>query len=260
MRLNDVLSKPPQHQFVQVEGFLTNKKGDIGQKVNLPAGTIALNYFCSNCDDLRTFISKGTLSCIFVNKKLISIDCVLSCTCGATVQVWFLVECKDDITSTVPEIRILKRTEKLSNMVRINTNRYGDFAVLLDKAELAYRDELGAGSIIYLRKIFEKVTIQTAKSLEIEYEQYADGNPKNFRDLLEKVDAKSFIIPREFAADGYKLFRELSGIIHGDYDEELGLQKFEPLHRLVIGILENVRNSQEFADARVALGWQEGGA
>lgn len=27
VRLSDVLSKPPQHQFVQVDGFLMNKRG-----------------------------------------------------------------------------------------------------------------------------------------------------------------------------------------------------------------------------------------
>lgn len=260
MRLSDVLSKPPQYQYIQVDGFLINKKGEIGQKVNLPTGTVALNYFCTDCDDLRTFTSKGTLTCIFVNKQLISIDCVLSCSCGATVQVWFLVESKDDITSAAPEIRILKRNERLSNTVRINTNKYGDFTILLDKAEQAYRDELGAGAIVYLRKIFEMVTIQTANAVGIDYPKYEGGNPKNFTALLQKVDDECEIIPKEFAANGHRLFKELSTVVHGDFDEELGLKKFEPLYRLIIGILENVRNKAELSEAVRSLGWgDEGG-
>ena len=257
MRLCGVLSKPPKLSYEPVEGFLTGKKGTIGQKVDLSVGTVCLNYFCEECDDLRTFNSQGTLSCIFVNKNIISIDCVLQCTCGSTVEIWFLVESENDITSLTPKVRILKRSEKLSNTVKLNTSRYGEFDSLLNKAEQAYREELGAGAIVYLRKIFEMVTVQTANSMGIDYPKYEGGNPKNFSALLEKVDAECSIIPTEFSKDGKRLFKELSTVVHGDFDEELGLKKFEPLHRLVIGILENVRIKEQFKDAKKALGWPE---
>lgn len=257
MRLSDVLSKPPQRDFLQIDGFLLNKKGNIGQQVKLNVGQVALNYFCSTCDDLRTFYSKGDLVCVFVNKHLISIDCVLTCGCNNSVQVWFLIECEDDICGQAPKVRIMKRSEKLSDMVRINNERYGEFATLLDMAERAYRDDLGAGSIVYLRKVFEKITVQMADAMEIEYKKYEGGNPKNFNDLLQQVDQQCSIIPKEFASDGYRLFRELSGVVHGEYDEALGLSKFESLHRLVIGILENVKNSKELKNAINSLGWQE---
>lgn len=255
MRLSDVLSKPIQKEFFQIDGFLLNKKGNIGQQVKLNIGQVALNYFCSYCDDLRTFYSKGELSCVFVNNHLISIDCVLTCGCDNSVQVWFLVECEDDICGQAPKVRIMKRSEKLSDMVKISNERYGEFSTLLDLAERAYRDDLGAGAIVYLRKVFEKITIQMADAIEIEYEKYEGGNPKNFSELLKKVDKQCSIIPKEFASDGYRLFRELSGVVHGEYDEALGLSKFESLHRLVIGILENVRNSKELKSAINSLGW-----
>ena len=257
MRLSNVLSKPPKLSYETVDGFLVGKQGNFGQKVDLDVGTVALNYFCEICDDLRTFYSEGKLSCIFVNKNMISIDCVMSCNCGSNVEAWFLVDCEDDITSLTPKVRILKRSEKLSSTVRINNTRYGQFDSLLNKAEQAYREELGAGAIVYLRKIFEMVTVQTADSMGIEYPKYEGGNPKNFSALLEKVDAECSIIPIEFSKNGKRLFKELSNVVHGDFDEELGLKKFEPLHRLVIGILENVRNKEEFKDAKKALGWPE---
>ena len=53
------------------------------------------------------------------------------------------------------------------------------------------------------------------------------------------------------------MFKELSAVVHGDFDEDLGLKKFEPLHRLVIGILENVRIKEQFKDAKKALGWPD---
>lgn len=260
MRLGTVLSKKPIDFYQEVEPFLLNKRGDTGQQVRLDVGQVMLNYYCVNCEDLRTFTSRGNLSCIFVNIRLISIDTVLTCNCGTDVQVWFLIESENDINGLVPKVRIVKRSEKLSEQVAINTNKYGVYADLLDKAEKAYREGLGAGSIVYLRKAFEKITVDTAKIAGIEYPSYPGGNPKNFSKLLKRVDEQCSIIPVEFRANGYKLFKELSAVVHGEYDEELGLRNFEALNRLVIGILENVKNREELRDAIGILGWNEKGS
>lgn len=256
MRLSDLLSKPPMKQYVQVDSFLQGKKGKKGQIVDVFVGKIGLNYFCINCDDLRTFYSDDKISIIFINKNLISINCVLSCGCGAVIPVWFLVNSENDITGQVPHVKVLKKSEKLIDITKNNNRKYGEFAELLDKAEHAYNEELGAGSIVYLRKVFEKITVQFAKVMEIEYKKHENGNPKNFSELLEKVDKKCTIIPKEFSKNGYKLFRELSEVIHGEYDEKIGLSKFESLNRLVIGILENVKNHEEIMKAMENLDWK----
>lgn len=256
MRLSDVLSKPPQNDYTQVDGFVQNKQGKVGQKVDLSVGQIMLNYYCEHCEDLRTFQSQGNLSCVFVDKRLISIDCVLTCFCGANVPIWFLVESENDITSQAPKIRILRKSERLSENVRINSLKYGEIALLLDKAELAYRNGLGAGAIVYLRKIFEIVIIETAQSNGISI-QNNKGKRLDFKTMLSNVEKQCHIIPFEFSKNGYKLLGELSDVVHGEYDENLGLSKFEPLHRLVIGILDNVKNSGELQNAKKALGWPE---
>lgn len=256
MRLSDVLSKLPKREYVQVDGFLVNKKCTIGQQVNLDIGSVALNYFCPNCDDLRTFLSKGKVSCICVNKTIISIDCVLACNCGANVQIWFLVEAENDLTTISPKVRIIRRDERLAGDVLRNGQRYGEFSALLDKAEQAFWNDLGAGAIVYLRKIYENITIQAAKSVGIEIKN-KDGYQRPFKKILTEVDQRCHIIPSEFSSNGYKLFGELSDIVHGEYDEDLGLKKFEPLHRLVIGILENVKNKDDFREAKRVLGWIE---
>lgn len=153
MRLADVLSKPPQKNYVQVEGFLQDKRGNIGQQVNLSVGNIALNYFCTKCDDLRTYYSKGKLTSIFVDLNTISIDAVLECgACKSCTQVWFIVNSENDITSISPKIRIVNLGKRLSNNVAIHSSKYGEYSALLDKAELAYNNNLGAGAVIYLRK------------------------------------------------------------------------------------------------------------
>jgi hypothetical protein len=254
MRLSDVLSKPCFAEFVPIEGFLT-KKLYIGKHQEIKIGQVALNFYCQNCGDTRTFWSDDKLYCIGVSPRLISIDCVLKCGCNSSVVIWFLVESfEDDIGGLSPTVRILKRREKLSEQVRLVGERYADYADLLDKAERAYRDGLGAGSLVYLRKIFEQITTQTANALSISCNT-DKGKRKPFKQLLEEVDKRSPIIPEGFRENGYRLFGELSDVVHGEFDEQLGLDKFGALHRLVVGIVDNVNNSRELQTAIGSLGW-----
>lgn len=258
MRLSDVLSKAPTSGFKQVEGFLGGKKLAAGKQCKLREGKIALNYFCKSCTEPRTFSSSDTLYCIGVNEHLVSIDCVLHCHCGSSVQMWFLVDSLGDIWDRAPEIRILKRSEKLSDTALLDKERYGELSSLLEKSQRAYRERLGAGAMVYLRKVFELITEQTAVALEINCSK-DNGRRKPFKVLLEEVDRQRHIIPQEFSADGYKLFSELSDIVHGNDNEELALLKYDSLYRLVIGILDNVKNNRELMSAINSLGWNNRG-
>jgi hypothetical protein len=261
MRLSEVLSKPPTLEFKQVEGFLGNKTLAVGKQMKIVAGKVGINFFCRTCSDSRTFYSGEELYCIGVNKSLVSIDCVITCqSCGSSVQLWFLIDCDGNINDRAPQVRILKRSEKLSNTVVIDKERYGDFSELLEKAQRARRDGLGAGAMVYLRKIFEQITQQMATAAGIP-DTNTNGKRKTFKALLEEVDRQRSIIPREFSENGYRLFGELSDIIHSEYNEELALRKYESLHRLVVGILDNVRNNNELITAIGTLGWntQNGG-
>lgn len=256
MRLSDVLSKSPTLEFKQVEGFLGEKTLAAGKQRKIQVGRVALNYYCKNCIDVRTFCSGEEIYCIGVNEHLVSIDCVLNCHCGTSVQIWFLVDCDGDISGRVPEIRILKRSEKLSTDVLIDKERYGELSELLEKAQRAHRDRLGAGAMVYLRKIFEQITIQTATAAGIPCSNNK-GKRKTFKALLEEVDRQCSIIPREFSENGYRLFGELSDIVHGEYNEDLALLKYESLHRLIIGVLDNVKNNNELITAIGSLGWND---
>lgn len=260
MRLSDVLSTAPTKEFMQVDGFLQNKKGNIGQKINIDVGKIGVIYFCKICNGLNTFCSSKKLLTIFVNKNLISINTVLCCSrCNNSVPIWFLIESNDDITGQSPHVKIIKKSDKLINLARTDFSKYKDFTKLLDKAQQAYNEELGAGAIIYLRKIFEKLTIESAKAINLEYKKYGNGNPKNFCELLKNVDEKCSIIPKEFSKNRYRLFRELSEIIHGECDDNVGISKFELLQRLIIGILDNINNNKELLAAIKELNWDTEG-
>lgn len=258
MRLSDVLSKPPTPEFKQIEGFLDGKSLPAGKSKKIKVGKAAWNFHCKECEEIRTFTSSEELFCIGVNEHLVSIDCVLHCHCGSSVQIWFLVDCDGDIHSHTPEVRVLKRSEKLSHTVAINKEQYGDFSELLEKAQRAYREGLGAGAVVYLRKIFEQITTQTATASGISI-LTARRKPKTFKALLTEVDEQCSIIPQEFSANGYRLFGELSDVIHGEYDEELALSKFDSLHRLVVGILDKVKANRELMAAIGELGWDDEG-
>lgn len=234
-----------------------------GDFVEIDAGRIALNFYCKKCEDSRTFMSPDRLHALIINENLISIDAFLQCpVCKAEIQVWFLLEVKDMFTEE-PKVKILKRTEKLSkNVSELRENSFGIYTDLLEKAMRASREGFGAGAIIYLRKVFEQVTSEAAKASNIST-TYINSNGKekrkNFKDLLTEVDTKCAIVPIEFSNNRYKLFGKLSDVVHGEYDEEIALEKFSAFYRLVTGIIENINSKEEFQSAQQALGLSEGG-
>lgn len=234
-----------------------------GDFVEIDAGRIALNFYCKKCEDSRTFMSPDRLHALIINENLISIDAFLQCpVCKTEIQVWFLLEVKDMFTEE-PKVKILKRTEKLSeNVSELRENSFGIYTDLLEKATRASREGFGAGAIVYLRKVFEQVTSEAAKASNIST-TYINSNGKEkrktFKDLLTEVDTKCAIVPIEFSNNRYKLFGKLSDVVHGEYDEEIALEKFSAFYRLVTGIIENIKSKEEFQSAQQALGLSEGG-
>lgn len=234
-----------------------------GDFVEIDAGRIALNFYCKKCEDSRTFMSPDRLHALIINENLISIDAFLQCpVCKTEIQVWFLLEVKDMFTEE-PKVKILKRTEKLSkNVSELRENSFGIYTDLLEKAMRASREGFGAGAIIYLRKVFEQVTSEVAKASGIATTFVNKKNKeqrKTFKDLLTEVDEKCAIIPVEFSNNGYKLFGKLSDVVHGEYDEEIALEKFSAFYRLVTGVLEKIKTNRELMDAIGTLGWHTGG-
>jgi hypothetical protein len=77
--------------------------------------------------------------------------------------------------------------------------------------------------------------------------------------FCKKLMNSGILIPNEFSANGYRLFGELSDVVHGDCDDETGLEKYNPLYRLVVGVIENVKNNNEMMSAIGSLGWNDDG-
>ena len=171
------------------------------------------------------------------------------------MEAWFLVGCADDLFSQAPLVHLERFTENRRDTAGRSGAQGGQIDELFERAQIAFEDHLGAGAMIYLRQIFELTTDQVARAVGIATKQ-ANGRRKTFKELLEEVDKSSNIIPLEFSANGYKLFSELSEVIHGDSDEADALTKFEPCRELVFGIVANVKNNQSMAQAAAAL-WND---
>jgi hypothetical protein len=255
MRLGDLLSKAPAKEEAQVEGFLNGRGLNWGQHKTIDAGQIFLNFLCKTCGVVRTFMSGKKLSCLGVGDRVVSIDACLKCpACGAIVEAWFLVVSRNELHEQAPMVRLERYVDnRRGKASRIGIGA-GGFDDLLERAQLAYEEQLGAGAMVYLRKIFEALTKQVATVAAISTIEN-NGHRKSFRKLLKEVDEKHHIIPAAFSSDGYKLFSELSEIVHGDSNEEVALQKYRPCRSLVIGVIQNVASDQEMKRAIEDLGW-----
>ena len=246
-----------------------------GDFIEIQIGTINLPFYSTICQDTNSFISPKKLHCLIINEKMISIDCQLKCTdydtenpkcreCDPYVQAWFLIEA-DDIFANTPNINLVKQNFKLPENIKLPIEIEDKYSEWLAKAEIAHKERLGAGAIIYLRSAFEKITQEVSLNAGVTIKNKKDKF-LNFREVLQRVDSECSIIPPIYAENGYDLFSKLSEIAHGDSDETTALEEYEPLRRLVIGIIENVKrkneeikNNAEIQKALIDAGLADGG-
>lgn len=139
------------------------------------------------------------------------------------------------------------------------------FSEWLNKADIAHKERLGAGAVIYLRSILEKITIKVGNDAGVDIYK-SNGKTKSFEQVIKAVDKECAIIPVIYSDNGYELFRRMSEIAHGNSDEDTAIKEYEPLRRLVVGILENIqkketeiKNNAEIKKALDAIGFSDGG-
>ena len=225
-----------------------------GDFIEIQIGKISLPFYSVTCDDCINFDSPLKLHCLIINKSMISIDCELHCTaydkdcsmcqnCKHCVQAWFLVEA-NDIFAQLPHVRVIKQNFKLPEHIKFPIEIEDKFTALLEKAEIAYKERLGAGAIIYLRSILEQITIKVGNDAGVDIYR-SPNRTKPFNQVLQAVDTQCSIIPAIYSDNGYNLFCRLSDIAHGNADEESALKEYEPLRRLVVGIMDNIRRKEE---------------
>lgn len=288
MRLSSRLSDSskshgPIESFIDYEKYTTSPEEEsdelqlisAGDFIEIQIGKITLPFYSTLCADSIIFISPEKLHCLIINEKMISIDCELECmdynsrnqkclSCDHHVQAWFLVEA-DDIFAGTPNINIVKQNFKLPQHIKLPIEIEDKYSEWLGKAEIAYKERLGAGAIIYLRSVFEKITHEVGANAGVPIYK-ANGKAKPFDQVLKAVDAQCSIIPAIYSKNGYDLFSKLSEIAHGNSDEATALKEYDALKRLVVGIIENVKKkneeikcSEEIRKALNAIGFSDGG-
>lgn len=287
MRLSSRLSDKSKNHG-EIESFIDWEKYTIsaedsedlqlisaGDFIEIQIGKITLPFYSTKCNDSVSFVSPKNLHCLIINDKMISIDCQLQCMdyddsnqackeCNHCIQAWFLVGA-DDIFSATPNVYLIKQNFKLPENIKLPVETEDKFTEWLAKAEIAHKERLGAGSVIYLRSILEQITIKVGNDAGVDIYQ-PNGRTKPFNQVLQAVDAQCSIIPTIYSDNGYKLFQKLSEIAHGNSDEETALKEYEPLRRLVVGVIENVRKNEEeikrnaeIKKALAAIGFSNGG-
>lgn len=287
MRLSSRLSDKSKNHG-EIESFIDWEKYTIspeeadelqliaaGDFIEIQIGKITLPFYSTKCNDSVSFVSPKNLHCLIINDKMVSIDCQLQCMdyddssqackeCNHCIQAWFLVGA-DDIFAATPNVYLIKQNFKLPENIKLPVETEDKFTEWLAKAEIAHKERLGAGSVIYLRSILEQITIKVGNDAGVDIYQ-PNGRTKPFNQVLQAVDAQCSIIPTIYSDNGYKLFQKLSEIAHGNSDEETALKEYEPLRRLVVGVIENVRKNEEeikrnaeIKKALAAIGFSNGG-
>lgn len=287
MRLSSRLSDKSKNHG-EIESFIDWEKYTIsaedsedlqlisaGDFIEIQIGKITLPFYSTKCNDSVSFVSPKKLHCLIINDKMISIDCQLQCMdyddsnqackeCNHCIQAWFLVGA-DDIFAATPNVYLIKQNFKLPENIKLPVETEDKFVEWLAKAEIAHKERLGAGSVIYLRSILEQITIKVGNDAGVDIYQ-PNGRTKPFNQVLQAVDAQCSIIPTIYSDNGYKLFQKLSEIAHGNSDEDTALKEYEPLRRLVVGVIENVRKNEEeikrnaeIKKALAAIGFSDGG-
>lgn len=246
-----------------------------GDFIEIQIGKIILPFYSTICKDSVSFVSPRKLHCLIINNQMISIDCELQCMdyekdnlackeCNHCVQAWFLVGA-DDIFAATPNIHVIKQNFKLPEHIKLPVETESKFSEWLAKAEIAHKERLGAGSVIYLRSILEQITIEVGKNAGVAINK-PNGGRKPFEQVIKAVDKECSIIPVIYSDNGYKLFQKLSEIANGNADEDTALREYEHLRRLVVGIIENVKkkdeeikSNAEIKTALAAIGFSDGG-
>lgn len=270
MRLSSRLSDKNKN-YGEIESFIdweryTNipeeKTDDIqlitnGDFFEIQIGKIILPFYSIICSDNVSFVSSPKLHCLLINNKSFSIDCQLQCMdydaanpkcqeCKYCVQAWFLIGTDDDndVFSARPNINEIKQSFKLPEHIKLPMETEDRYSEWLGKAEIAFKERLGAGSIIYLRTVLEQITIEVGEKAGVAIYK-PKGGKKPFEQIIKAVDEKCSIIPEIYKNNGYDLFRRLSNIAHGDSDEDTALKEYGALRRLVVGIIENIKKNEE---------------
>lgn len=130
-------------------------------------------------------------------------------------------DAKDQAEKDGKEVEIADLDENLNEILQTNFKNIEASAI-------------GSPSEENFKGLFDDIDVNSNK---LGPDTFVDKNGKtqhkSTERYLKEVNEKRNIIPAEFSNDGYRLFRELSGVVHGNCSEKEALLKFNAFYRLV---------------------------
>lgn len=254
MRLSDIFYAPKMGALTAVDPFLPKNGMKVGRRTRVDVGPFFRTYFCSKCEMAREFHSEKKLNLVRYGDNLFGVSTLFQCACGYCLgEYWGMFEGVDS-DSRAPKVSLICESLRQIDLAR-ETEESVDR--LLRQAREAYSARFGYGAMVYLRIVYERVTRDVAKQVGVSLKG-KNGGRKNFKSLLQEVDGVVKIIPRQYQEEGYKLFGELSEVIHGSSSEKVALDKFDSCLNLVEGVVRSVNDIPKFADAKGVL-WPDSG-
>lgn len=195
-------------------------------------------------DTVEEMIVEGALS--VGDATIVQLKCL---TCGSLVYICYAIEFNQeqsrrknvfDEQNKEPDKFRVHKIGEYPNQEATRLRSLGKYMIrfpkeyqMLTQAERAYRSSLGIGAIVYIRKAYETL-------LHGVLDEHSIVHPKTFRQLLSSADDVAHIVPDALNNKAYGLFGELSDIVHGNTEDEWGLEKFENLRDVFTLILDNI--------------------
>ena len=188
--------------------------------IALPAGdTVTIKLTCPTCE-------RTVYICYAIEIECFPIE-IISGFSGNTRQ---------ELGSKICVIKIGEYPNQEESRLFV-LDKYKDMFIKEHKflvlAERAYYSQLGAGSVIYIRKAYESLLYDILDKNSI-------PRPRTFSELLKTADGKANIVPTILKDKAYGLFGELSDIVHGDCDDDIGMTKYKDLRDVFCVILDNL--------------------
>jgi hypothetical protein len=195
-------------------------------------------------EDLKEFIKNlfNEMRFSYDNIAITKLTCPV---CGHKIYQTFAIEPQPQSIekATQPGGESLYRVVKIgeypnqeqSRLILLNKYfvRFSAEHALLVKAHKACQIGLGAGAMVYLRRAYESLLFAILDANGVEH-------PRTFKDTLKTADEIAQIVPEVLKDKAYGLFGEISDVVHGGTDDNVGLEKYEDLRDVFLLILDHI--------------------
>jgi hypothetical protein len=206
--------------------------------------------YCNQCKKLNTFFIRRPDRLQMVNPSIEDLyrDCLnveLYCVQNHSHKMFFCFNIKEDCITKIGQ---------LPSMADLSISEIKKFTKVLSKVDVHELNKaiglnshgVGIGSLVYLRRIIERLVIQRFE--ELKTEKNWEQNDFNRFKMVDKIDFLKDDLP-EILVGNKHIYGILSKGIH-ELSEDHCLTAFEPLKAIILMILEEDLAKREHEKAK----------